>query len=176
MSQQIAEEQEEEQGEKKATVDAILYNTHPDYEKPALDFSPDHYEDILNRLSRLYGIGEAKAYMPEIERILRVHYAHKPEEMIEREKSFVSEERFTEKDIILITYGDLIRGRERSPLATLAKFCRTYLEGTINTLHLLPFFPYSSDRGFSVIDPIGNSVYIYSDREPSEEFKQYYKG
>ncbi len=31
------------------------------------------------------------------------------------------------------------------------------------------------DRGFSVIDPIGNAVYIYSDREPSEEFKQYYK-
>ena len=32
------------------------------------------------------------------------------------------------------------------------------------------------DRGFSVIDPIGNSVYVYSDREPSEEFAQYYKG
>lgn len=32
------------------------------------------------------------------------------------------------------------------------------------------------DRGFSVVDPIGNSVYIYSDREPSDEFKQYYKG
>ncbi|RKZ51179.1 MAG: glyoxalase [Candidatus Parabeggiatoa sp. nov. 3] len=31
------------------------------------------------------------------------------------------------------------------------------------------------DRGFSIIDPIGNSVYIYSDREPSDEFKQYYK-
>lgn len=31
------------------------------------------------------------------------------------------------------------------------------------------------DRGFSVIDPIGNSIYIYSDREPSDEFKQYYK-
>lgn len=31
------------------------------------------------------------------------------------------------------------------------------------------------DRGFSIIDPIGNSVYIYSDREPAEEFKQYYK-
>ena len=30
------------------------------------------------------------------------------------------------------------------------------------------------DRGFSVTDPIGNSVYIYSDREPSDEFKQYY--
>ena len=32
------------------------------------------------------------------------------------------------------------------------------------------------DRGFSVIDPIGNSVYIYSDREPTIEFKQYFKG
>ena len=32
------------------------------------------------------------------------------------------------------------------------------------------------DRGFSIIDPIGNSVYIYSDREPTDEFKQYYKG
>ncbi len=29
------------------------------------------------------------------------------------------------------------------------------------------------DRGFSVIDPIGNSLYIYSDREPVDEFKQY---
>jgi uncharacterized glyoxalase superfamily protein PhnB len=32
-----------------------------------------------------------------------------------------------------------------------------------------------SDRSFSVLDPLGNSVYIYSDREPADEFKQYYK-
>ena len=32
------------------------------------------------------------------------------------------------------------------------------------------------DRGFSIIDPIGNAVYIYSDREPTDEFMQYYKG
>ena len=31
------------------------------------------------------------------------------------------------------------------------------------------------DRGFSVLDPNGVSLYIYSDREPSEEFKPYYK-
>lgn len=30
------------------------------------------------------------------------------------------------------------------------------------------------DRGFSIIDPIGTSLYIYSDREPSDEFRQYY--
>ncbi len=31
------------------------------------------------------------------------------------------------------------------------------------------------DRGFAVYDPIGITLYIYSDREPSKEFKQYYK-
>ena len=31
------------------------------------------------------------------------------------------------------------------------------------------------DRGFSVTDPIGNTLYIYSDREPSDEFRQYFK-
>ena len=30
------------------------------------------------------------------------------------------------------------------------------------------------DRGFSIIDPIGTSLYIYSDRKPSDEFKQYF--
>ncbi|MCK4892676.1 MAG: sugar phosphorylase, partial [Calditrichia bacterium] len=55
-------------------------------------------------------------------------------------------------DVILITYGDLLHGEEHSPLVSLAKFCDTYLEGTINTLHILPFFPYSSDRGFAIID------------------------
>lgn len=30
------------------------------------------------------------------------------------------------------------------------------------------------DRGFSINDPIGNVVYIYSDREPSQEFAQFY--
>jgi uncharacterized glyoxalase superfamily protein PhnB len=30
------------------------------------------------------------------------------------------------------------------------------------------------DRGFAVPDPNGISLYIYSEREPSEEFKQYF--
>ncbi len=31
------------------------------------------------------------------------------------------------------------------------------------------------DRGFSIIDPIGISLYLYSEREPHEEFKPYFK-
>jgi len=90
--------------------------------------------------------------MPELERILKVHHAHKPQEMIEAEENFDPTKRFTEKDMILITYGDLVRGQERSPLATLHKFVDTYNRGAINTLHILPFFPYSSDKGFAIID------------------------
>ena len=100
----------------------------------------------------LYGEDEAKAWMPELRRILKVHYAHKPQEMIEAEKDIDPAERFTEKDMILITYGDLIRGEEHSRLATLYKFVDTHNRGAINTLHILPFFPYSSDRGFAVVD------------------------
>ncbi len=31
------------------------------------------------------------------------------------------------------------------------------------------------DRGFSVNDPMGNSIYLYTDIEPTDEFKQYFK-
>lgn len=130
----------------------ILYDPNPDYSRPDLIIPRQTYDKILERLTTLYGEKEARACMSEMERILKVHHAHKPREMVEADKLFHSKERFTEEDIILITYGDLIRGEKESPLATLAKFCETYLEGTINTLHLLPFFPYSSDRGFAVID------------------------
>ncbi len=124
----------------------------PDYSKPLLQVPAQAKNKMLERLTFLYGEKTAIYYMPELERIMRVYYAHKPPEMIEEEKRFDPKERFSQKDIILITYGDLPRGQDPSPLATLARFCDGYLEGTINTLHLLPFFPCSSDRGFAIID------------------------
>ncbi len=48
------------------------------------------------------------------------------------------------------------------------------MEAGLSEAMPLEYHPWG-DRGFSVIDPIGNSVYIYSDREPSEEFKQYFR-
>ncbi len=59
---------------------------------------------------------------------------------------------FSERDVILITYSDLLRQPSRPPLQSLLTFHQDYLADTINTIHLLPFFPYSSDDGFSVID------------------------
>ena len=55
-------------------------------------------------------------------------------------------------DVALIAYADSIRGSAGPPLAALRRFVRRYLARAINTLHLLPFFPWDTDRGFSVQD------------------------
>jgi glycosidase len=60
--------------------------------------------------------------------------------------------RVSECDIILITYGDMVQSDGEKPLKTLAKFLEKYISSSISTVHILPFFPYSSDDGFSVID------------------------
>ncbi len=59
---------------------------------------------------------------------------------------------WSEQDVILITYGDSIRQEGEQPLATLNTFLDDHLSGSISHVHILPFFPYSSDDGFSVID------------------------
>jgi glycosidase len=133
--------------------------TIPYYEKP--DFSQHQAllretirETLVSRLSKLYGNETAMACMPELERILKVHLAHKPPQLLAEEETLKPEDRFTEQDVVLITYGDLVQGEEAHPLETLASFLQAIpgLENTINTLHILPFFPYSSDRGFSIRD------------------------
>jgi sucrose phosphorylase len=57
-----------------------------------------------------------------------------------------------QEDVILITYGDSVEAAGEKPLRTLHTFLSTYCSDTINSVHILPFFPYSSDDGFSVID------------------------
>ncbi|GAB4375255.1 MAG: sugar phosphorylase [Spirochaetales bacterium] len=58
----------------------------------------------------------------------------------------------SERDSIVITYGDQFQSPGTKPLELLREFSRNFLEGTVTGLHILPFSPYSSDDGFSVID------------------------
>ncbi len=57
-----------------------------------------------------------------------------------------------EKDAILITYGDSIIREGEKPLRTLASFLKKYVGDAVSTVHILPFFPYTSDDGFSITD------------------------
>jgi len=58
----------------------------------------------------------------------------------------------SQNDAVLITYGDQIRTNGEVPLRTLHGFLHRHLTEAVNTVHLLPFYPYTSDDGFSVVD------------------------
>lgn len=55
-------------------------------------------------------------------------------------------------DAFVITYGDQFRSSNELPLQTLKRFADSFLQDVVNGIHILPFFPYSSDDGFSIID------------------------
>jgi len=57
-----------------------------------------------------------------------------------------------ETDCWMITYATSVNRDGEAGLKTLKTFCDRYLADTINGLHILPFYPYSSDDGFAVID------------------------
>ena len=57
-----------------------------------------------------------------------------------------------ERDVIVIVYPDQVQEPNRAPLQSLGEFCEQILKGVVSGIHLLPFFPSSSDDGFSVID------------------------
>ena len=58
----------------------------------------------------------------------------------------------SERDSILITYADQLSEPGCPPLQTLTRFSEQFLSGVVSGIHILPFFPYSSDDGFSVMD------------------------
>lgn len=99
-------------------------------------------QGIKKRLDRIYG---EKNGARALEKILPLIRAFPRRQASGREF-------FSEKDVVLITYGDTLNQADEAPLATLRGFAEGYLKGIVSTIHFLPFFPYSSDDGFSVTD------------------------
>jgi len=107
----------------------------------------DPIQQIHEHLDVLYGPQIAKEYS---KRILDI-FDRYPEIQI-HEKSATGSYELTQKDILLIAYGDIVQEPNQPTLRTLDKFLTNNLDGLINAVHILPFYPYSSDDGFSVID------------------------
>ncbi len=80
------------------------YHAYPDYSRPVLKIPSHRKVRMQERLHYLYG-GKGVLWIAERERILAAHHAHKPPEMIEKEKYYDPLERFSNEHIILITYG-----------------------------------------------------------------------
>ncbi|MFW5771436.1 MAG: alpha-amylase family glycosyl hydrolase, partial [Spirochaetota bacterium] len=124
----------------------------PDFSRGLYDIPEEIVDSIFQKLENLYGKDVAAGCINEFKRVIRVYHAYKTPAMLEWENHFKPESRITEKDVMLITYGDLVVDRYEKHLKTLGDISRQYLRGVFNTIHILPFFPYSSDRGFSIMD------------------------
>ena len=55
-------------------------------------------------------------------------------------------------DSLVIAYGDSVLAEGEKPLQTLNRFLDKYLRSSISGVHILPFYPFTSDDGFSVLD------------------------
>jgi glycosidase len=100
------------------------------------------FGEVKNLLNRIYGTTDGhRAWdriLPSIERFPK--------------RTRAKSEFYSQQDIVLITYGDTLFRSGEAPLATFRDFAGTYLKDVVSTIHFLPFFPWSSDDGFSVKD------------------------
>ena len=55
-------------------------------------------------------------------------------------------------DSLVIAYGDSVLADNEKPLQTLNRFLDKYMRSSISGVHILPFYPFTSDDGFSVLD------------------------
>jgi sucrose phosphorylase len=101
-------------------------------------------ERMRKRLNHLYGPSEVEHCLERMVALVG-RYGMGLE-------GFSALQRWDETSSVLITYGDMVQREEENPLQVLKRFADQHLSGAINSIHILPFCPYSSDDGFSVID------------------------
>jgi len=99
-------------------------------------------EAIRQLLQEIYGRAQADEALSKIWQLIEAFPLRKPD----------TDAFFSHKDVVLITYGDTLKQKYAKPLTALYEFADSYLKDTISTVHFLPFFPYSSDDGFSITD------------------------
>ncbi len=98
---------------------------------------------ITTHLITLYGDETAAWMLPRLYRLIEQYRGRIPAP---------AETSLSERDVILITYGDQVSQPGQSHLKTLTEFCNAHLSGVVTGIHILPFYPSSSDDGFSVKD------------------------
>jgi len=97
---------------------------------------------LQSYLSSLYGADKAPELLERVQSVIDVY----------RPRISSRNGELTERDSILITYGDQVHSPNEKPLRTLGAVCKGYLTDLLSTIHILPFYPWTSDDGFSVVD------------------------
>lgn len=110
--------------------------------------------ELLNRmeeiLEMLYPEEDVNKILDDIKTIIERY--KKSETILEKRKKYEDQIVLNEDDVLLITYADSIHKQGEKPLQTLHRSLINYVKSAVTCVHILPFFPSSSDGGFSVID------------------------
>jgi glucosylglycerate phosphorylase len=101
----------------------------------------ERFQDIRTELEKIYGVQRGAQAAERIVALLDNQRIKKSGRRV-----------FSNRDIILITYGDSLHNEGQPPLGVLKAFADRYLQDCFSAIHVLPFFPYSSDDGFAVTD------------------------
>ncbi len=101
---------------------------------------------VRNHLELLYPLGDIAVLTAEVLDTMGLSLtASAP-------PSSPDEPHWSRNDVVLITYGDFITEPGEPPLQTLRKMVSELFSDAVSIVHLLPFYPASSDGGFAVID------------------------
>ncbi|MGA0333044.1 MAG: sugar phosphorylase [Kiritimatiellia bacterium] len=99
--------------------------------------------NLQRRIEKLYSPEQAKLIcsrlFPRLE-AAKAQFSSRPHRL------------WSESDAVLITYGDSLKREGEFPLRTLTRFVRERLGDAVSLVHILPFFPFTSDDGFSISD------------------------
>ena len=102
----------------------------------------EKYQDIKQLLKKIYGEEKGRLAFTKISSLMEKYPSNQ-----KRKNGYYSQE-----DVILITYGDTLNKNGEMPLITIHEFANKFLSGVFSHIHFLPFCPFSSDDGFSVMD------------------------
>ncbi len=114
-----------------------------------IKISDELKENIEKKLTILYG-NKAKSTYEELEKILNGFKDINPLEYEKKRINAQNQRKISHEDVILNIYADSIQESNIVPLQVLYKFANKYLKNRITGIHLLPFFEWDTDRGFSV--------------------------
>ena len=100
---------------------------------------------IRKRFTKLYGVERADDLLERFYRMIGRYGVGK-------NRASLSAKPLSQKDSVLITYADMVSSQGENPLRSLKEFCTANLKGAFSAIHILPFYPWTSDDGFSVVD------------------------
>src|SRR5690554_586756 len=111
-------------------------------------YSEENIQRIRKHLKKIYGEETLSENLSRIDSLIE-KYELRPC------KPVPAQQMWTHEDHVLITYADMVQpgvGEDVSKLCKQDQFLKEYLDEAVSCVHILPFFPSSSDDGFSVVD------------------------